>query len=176
MQIHNTITKILILSLFIGPSWLYDDNNKKRRAPPKSKKTKTNSSEKSSQNVSEETRTTAIQTSNSSEKSSRPVSDEPQTISIQASDSSSSELPARPSDEDESRRGRRRAAAAALGSLKEPSANKKLRQGDQNSSSIYTDFVPGTKAHSGTSNRRTTSMGGSQPAAKRQSLYKKRSK
>ena len=179
---HNAYTyiplpKYLILSLFIGPSWLYDDNNKKRRAPPKSKKTKTNSTGKSNQNVSEETRTTAIQTSNSSEKSSRPVSDEPQTISIQASgSSSSSELPARPSDEDESRRGRRRAAAAALGSLKEPSANKKLRQGDQNSSSIYTDFVPGTKAHSGTSNRRTTSMGGSQPATKRQSLHKKRSK
>ena len=44
----------------------------------------------------------------------------------------------------------RRRAAPSVGSLKEVSTRAKLRQGDPTSSSIYTDFVPGTKSHSGT--------------------------
>ena len=43
----------------------------------------------------------------------------------------------------------RRRAAPTVGSLKEVSTRAKLRQGDPNSSSIYTDFVPGTKSRSG---------------------------
>jgi len=72
---------------------------------------------------------------------------------------------------------RRRAAAAAVGSLKEQPTNTKLRQGDRTSSSIYKDFVPGTKPHAGTStNKRASTATCGAPAAKRQSLNKKRSK
>merc|ERR1711974_543379 len=42
-----------------------------------------------------------------------------------------------------------RRAAPTVGSLKEVSTRAKLRQGDPTSSSIYTDFVPGTKSCSG---------------------------
>ncbi|TRY68569.1 hypothetical protein TCAL_06918 [Tigriopus californicus] len=42
-------------------------------------------------------------------------------------------------------RPRRRAATAASNSLKEPSLNKKMRQGDPHSESVYSNFVPKVK-------------------------------
>lgn len=48
-------------------------------------------------------------------------------------------------DLEEVSRPRRRAATAASNSLKEPSLNKKMRQGDPHSESVYSNFVPKVK-------------------------------
>ena len=53
-----------------------------------------------------------------------------------------------PNAEEPRRRGGRAAAQAARSSLKEQPINTKLRQGDPSSSSVYGDFVPGTKRKS----------------------------
>ena len=52
----------------------------------------------------------------------------------------------RESDAGSSSRKRSSRAAASAASYKEPSLNKKMRQGDPNSASVYKDYVPQTKA------------------------------
>ena len=59
--------------------------------------------------------------------------------------------------EEPRRRGSRAAAAAARSSLKEPTLNSKLRQGDPSSTSVYDDFVPGTKRKSSSSEAKSSS-------------------
>merc|ERR1712004_334090 len=56
--------------------------------------------------------------------------------------------PPPPAEEEPRRRGSRAAAAAARSSLKEPTLNSKLRQGDPSSTSVYEDFVPKRKSSS----------------------------
>ena len=61
-------------------------------------------------------------------------------------------------------RPKRRAASAAVGSLKEQPIGKKLRQGDPNTSSIYSssaakDEIPNEKSESGSKTQRKSSTG-----------------
>jgi len=199
------LERVMSLDPMEGPSWLYDDNDKKRRGKPKAPKSvpatskKTNGSSDDSgdgtstrvtrrsgggsgvvqvdqpiQNCDDQTQND--QSSNSGVAPDSQASSSTATVAEAAEASSS-----RPSDENAGRS--RRRAAAAVGSLKEASANKKLRQGDPTSSSIYSDFVPGTKSHSGTNKRASVpaslqhaSSGNSLMANKGRGLNKKRSK
>ena len=77
--------------------------------------------------------------------------------------------PPPPAEEEPRRRGSRAAAAAARSSLKEPTLNSKLRQGDPSSTSVYEDFVPGTK-------RKSSSEPKSSKSAKSSDASKSKSK
>jgi hypothetical protein len=68
-------------------------------------------------------------------------------------------------------RPRRRAASAAASSLKEVSLNKKMRQGDPTSNSVYKDFVPEVRPK-----RKSSSGGGRGSGAGAKNATKRKSK
>ena len=118
-----------------GPSWLFNESPAAARHsdPRQSDQRKKSDQRQSDQRQSDQRQSDPRQ-------SDQRQSD--QRESVASASNETSELGE--SDAGSRKRSSRRAGSAA--SYKEPSLNKKMRQGDPNSASVYKDYVPQTKA------------------------------
>ena len=126
-----------------GPSWLLDNRGKRRKQKPRVKKSKPTSAEVSTNGDSEAVENRSVESSQVAESletetviETEPIVPETRVSKPIVPDTRVSEPVVIPesanleSIPETGRPNKRRAAAAAVASLKEPSLNKKLRQGD----------------------------------------------
>ena len=123
-----------------GPSWLFNESAASPGRPSDQRKSgqKKNDQRKSDQSLSDQKQIDPVpsdQRENEEESDARPASEAP-----------SANETSEPRESDIGGRKRSSRAAASAASYKEPSLNKKMRQGDPNSASVYKDYVPQTKA------------------------------
>ena len=123
-----------------GPSWLFNESPAAARHsdPRQSDQRKKSDQRQSDQRQSDQRQ--SDQRQSDPRQSDQRQSD--QRESVASASNETSELGE--SDAGSRKRSSRRAGSAA--SYKEPSLNKKMRQGDPNSASVYKDYVPQTKA------------------------------
>jgi len=122
-----------------GPSWLFNESAASPGRPSDQRKSgpKKSDQRKSDQRSSDHKQVDPVTSDQrvNEESDPRPASEAPG-----ANETSE------PRESDIGGRKRSSRAAASAASYKEPSLNKKMRQGDPNSASVYKDYVPQTKA------------------------------
>ena len=123
-----------------GPSWLFNESPAAARHSDQRQSDQRQSDQRKKSDQRQSDQRQSDQRQSDPRQSDQRQSD--QRESVASASNETSELGE--SDAGSRKRSSRRAGSAA--SYKEPSLNKKMRQGDPNSASVYKDYVPQTKA------------------------------